>query len=136
MFQINCYRASAWTNNAGGGNVSSVHWNTAVNFSGDPGTSYFRIDGDTPIGTEMIVYSSMVNATYDTGKYHGYNTFFTWANAGYNYGSLSETHSYGTMASAVGSRTENTAGVRPAVFVLFLFVDNIQNFGYSVKVFP
>ncbi len=31
----------------------------------------------------------------------GYNTFFTWANAGYNYGSLSETHSYGTMACVI-----------------------------------
>ena len=57
MFQINCHRAGSYTNNAGGGNVGSVHWNTAVNFGGS---------------------------------------------AGYNYGSLSETHSYGTMASAVG----------------------------------
>lgn len=46
----------------------------------------------------MIVYSSMSNATHDISyKYMGYNTFFTWANAGYNYGSLSETHSYGTF---------------------------------------
>ncbi len=41
----------------------------------------------------------MSNATHHISyKYVGYNTFFTWANAGYNYGSLSETHSYGTMA--------------------------------------
>ncbi len=71
MFQINCHRAGSASNNTAGGNVDSVHWNAAVNFSWNPGTSYFRIDGDTPTGTEMIVYSSMVNATYDTGKYHG-----------------------------------------------------------------
>ena len=95
MFQINCHRAGANTNNTAGGNVGSVHWNTA-----DAGTSYFRIDGDTPSGTEMIVYSNMSNGTHHISyKYMGYNTFFTWANAGYNYGSLSETHSYGTMAS-------------------------------------
>jgi len=100
MFQINCHRSGASTNNAAGGNVDSVHWNTAVNYSWEPGTSYFRIDGDTPSGTEMIVYSAMSNATHHISyKYMGYNTFFTWANAGYNYGSLSETHSYGTMAS-------------------------------------
>ena len=57
MFQINCHRAGANTNNTAGGNVGSVHWNTAVNYSWDAGTSYFRIDGDTPSGTEMIVYS-------------------------------------------------------------------------------
>ncbi len=103
MFQINCYRPnSSHANNTAGGNVGSVHWNAAVNYSWEPGTSYFRIDGDTPSGTEMIVYSNMSNATHDISKYVGYNTFFTWANAGYNYGSLSETHSYGTMASAVG----------------------------------
>ncbi len=136
MFQINCYRASSASNNTLGDYVNFGHWNAAVNYTWNIGTSYFRIDGDAPSGTEMIVYSAMSNATHDILKYNGYNTFFTWANAGYNYGSLSETHSYGTMASAVGSRTENTAGVRPAVFVLFLFVDNIQNFGYSVKVFP
>ncbi len=100
MFQINCHRAGANTNNTAGGNVGSVHWNTAVNYSWDAGTSYFRIDGDTPSGTEMIVYSNMSNGTHHISyKYMGYNTFFTWANAGYNYGSLSETHSYGTMAS-------------------------------------
>ena len=100
MFQINCYRASALTNNADGGNVDFGHWNAVVNFSGNPGTSYFRIDGDTPTGTKMIVYSNMSNGTHHISyKYMGYNTFFTWANAGYNYGSLSETHSYGTMAS-------------------------------------
>ena len=97
MFQINCHRAGSYTNNAGVGNVGSVHWNTAVNYEWSIGTSYFRIDGDAPSGTEMIVYSSMSNSPYDTGKYNGYNTFFTWASAGYNYGSLSETHSYGTF---------------------------------------
>ena len=102
MFQINCYRAGSYTNNTDGGNVDFGHWNAAVNFSWNPGTSYFRIDGDTPTGTEMIVYSAMSSETHITSKYVGYNTFFTWANAGYNYGSLSETHSYGTMASAVG----------------------------------
>ena len=97
MFQINCYRAGSASNNTAGGNVDSVHWNAAVNFSWNAGTSYFRIDGDTPSGTEMIVYSAMESATHITSKYNGYNTFFTWANAGYNYGSLSETHSYGTF---------------------------------------
>ena len=99
MFQINCHRAGSASNNAGGSNVDFGHWNAAVNFSWNAGTSYFRIDGDTPSGTEMIVYSEMSNATHTTSKYNGYNTFFTWANAGYNYGSLSETHSYSTMAS-------------------------------------
>ncbi len=99
MFQINCYRAGSYTNNTDGNYVGSVHWNAAVNYGWSIGTSYFRIDGDTPTGTEMIVYSSMSNSPYETGKYNGYNTFFTWANAGYNYGSLSETHSYCTMAS-------------------------------------
>ena len=98
MFQINCYRPnSSHANNTDGNNVGSVHWNAAVNFGWNVGTSYFRIDGDTPTGTEMIVYSNMLNVTHQTGKYNGYNTFFTWANAGYNYGSLSETHSYGTF---------------------------------------
>ena len=100
MFQINCYRPnSPHENNTDGGNVDFGHWNATVNFGWNVGTSYFRIDGDTPTGTEMIVYSAMLNATHITSKYVGYNTFFTWANAGYNYGSLSETHSYGTMAS-------------------------------------
>ena len=100
MFQINCYRPnSSHSNNTDGNYVNFGHWNAAVNFSWNAGTSYFRIDGDTPTGTEMIVYSAMLNATHETGKYNGYNTFFTWANAGYNYGSLSETHSYGTFVS-------------------------------------
>ena len=99
MFQINCYRAGSSSNNTDGNYVDFGHWNAAVNYGWSIGTSYFRIDGDTPTGTEMIVYSSMSNSPYETGKYNGYNTFFTWANAGYNYGSLSETHSYGTMAS-------------------------------------
>ena len=56
-----------------------MHWNAAVNYGWNAGTSYFRIDGDTPSGTEMIVYSAMSNATHITSKYVGYNTFFTWA---------------------------------------------------------
>ena len=100
MFQINCHRAGSNTNNTDGNYVGSVHWNAAVNYGWNAGTSYFRIDGDTPSGTEMIVYSEMSSETHHISyKYMGYNTFFTWANAGYNYGSLSETHSYGTMAS-------------------------------------
>ena len=97
MFQINCHRAGSSSNNTNGNYVDFGHWNAAVNYGWSIGTSYFRIDGDTPTGTEMIVYSAMSSETHNTSKYNGYNTFFTWANAGYNYGSLSETHSYGTF---------------------------------------
>ncbi len=52
----------------------------------------------------MLVFNKFpaLSETANNGTYNGYLNFFTWANAGYNYGSLSETHSYGIMASAVG----------------------------------
>jgi len=59
MFQINCHRSGASTNNAAGGNVDSVHWNTAVNYSWEPGTSYFRIDGQTPV-TITAVFPKLI----------------------------------------------------------------------------
>ena len=47
MFQINCYRASSASNNTLGDYVNFGHWNAAVNYTWNIGTSYFRIDGDS-----------------------------------------------------------------------------------------
>ncbi len=85
MFKINCVRTtSSRPYNIGGGHkANNPHWSEYLNFSWNPGTSYFVIDGDTPSGTEMLVYNSFpdLSSTANNGTYNGYLNFFTWANA-------------------------------------------------------
>ncbi len=83
MFKITCQR---WSNNyriAGDHWPNNTHWSEYLNFSWNAGTSYFVIDGDTPSGTEMLVYNYFpaLSSTASTGTYNGYLNFFTWANA-------------------------------------------------------
>ena len=85
MFKINCVRTTSSPpyNILGGHKANNTHWSEYLNFSLNEGTSYFVIDGDTPSGTEMLVYNSFpaLSATGDNGTYNGYLNFFTWANA-------------------------------------------------------
>ena len=63
--------------------ANNPHWSEYLNFGWNAGTSYFVIDGDTPSGTEMLVYNSFpaLSSTANNGTYNGYLNFFTWANA-------------------------------------------------------
>ncbi len=83
MFKITCQR---WANNYridGSHIANNPHWSEYLNFGWNAGTSYFVIDGDTPSGTEMLVYNSFpaLSSTANNGTYNGYLNFFTWANA-------------------------------------------------------
>ena len=86
MFKINCVRTT-YNNKAynipGSHYANNTHWSEYLNFSWNEGTSYFVIDGDTPSGTEMLVFNKFpaLSATGDNGTYNGYLNFFTWANA-------------------------------------------------------
>ena len=55
---------------------------------------------DDGSGTEMVIYSQWPQVgSSNNGTYNGQSVFFTWANATYDYGVLSSTHSYGTKAT-------------------------------------
>ena len=85
MFKINCVRTTSSRpyNIAGDFWNDNPHWSEYLNFGWNPGTSYFVIDGDTPSGTEMLVYNYFpdLSSTANNGTYNGYLNFFTWANA-------------------------------------------------------
>ena len=85
MFKINCVRTtSSHPYDIDGSHIANnTHWSEYLNFGWNVGTSYFVIDGDTPSGTEMLVYNYFhdLSATGNNGTYNGYLNFFTWANA-------------------------------------------------------
>ena len=92
IFKISCKRTVAGQYLVSGGNIGSTHWSEAVNYGWNPGDSHWVIDGDTPSGTEMVVYNSFpttYDATTATSPYQGKYTFFTWNSATYNCGTSS-----------------------------------------------
>ena len=96
IFKINCVRTtSSPPYNIDGSHIANnPHWSEYLNFGWNAGTSYFVIDGDTPSGTEMLVYNSFpdLSSTANNGTYNGYLNFFTWANATAGWTSLNYTN--------------------------------------------
>ncbi len=118
MFKINCVRTTSSRpyNISGSHYANNPHWSEYLNFSWNVGTSYFVIDGDTPSGTEMLVYNYFhdLSATGNNGTYNGYLNFFTWANA--TAGWTSQNSQSGNLA------------LKSAKYLFKVFVKNINQY--------